>query len=98
MDLRIVPFDAKAAPREEWRQFHAWRRLRREETDPGEPVLSDESIERLLRRDHPEWQEFRFAALDPERPDAIIGFIWFEVSRPGGASHETNKHLGWVTV
>ncbi len=98
MDLAIVPFDPETASREEWRRFHAFRRARQAETDPEDPVLEDETIERMLRRRHPLWEVTRHAVLGPEDPKVQIGEVYFERSRPGSASHGTNAHLAWVGV
>ena len=98
MDIQIVPFDPQTASREEWRQFHLYRRVRHTETDPNDPDLEDETVERYLRRPHPHWDALRFSVLDSGHSDAQIGEVYFEISRPGSPSHETNAHLGEVGV
>ena len=98
MDVPIVPFDAKSATREEWRRFHAYRRLRHGETDPEDPLASDETVEAWMVHDHPHWESLHFAVLEPERTDVQIGEIALEFSRPGTPPHEKNEHLAWTGV
>jgi len=96
MDVQIVPFDPETATREEWARYHAYRRLRHAETDPDDPVGEDATAEAWMRRPHPHWKSFHRAVLDPEPPHPMIGEVYFEVTRPGSPSHETNKHIAWV--
>jgi len=98
MDVQIVPFDPETATREEWARYHAYRRLRQRETEPDDPVAEDATVEGWMRRPHPHWKSFRLAVLHPERPHAMIGEIYFEVTRPESPSHEGNKHIAWVGV
>lgn len=98
MDLSIVPFDPKAASREEWRRFHAFRRVRHLETEPDDPDFEDATVEADLRRGRPLWDVTRLAALDPEDPAVQIGEVYFERSRPGTQTHESNRHIAWVGV
>ena len=51
-----------------------------------------------MRRPHPHWRSTRLAVLDSQPPHQMIGEIYFEVTRPESPSHETNRHLAWVTV
>lgn len=98
MDLSIIQFDPETASREEWRQYHTFRRARHVETNPEDPVIEDETMEAWMRWRDPQWEEIRHAVLDPEGPEAQIGYIHFEISRPGSPSHETNKNLASINV
>ncbi len=98
MDVHIVPFDPKAASTEEWRRFHAYRRLRHQETDPDDPLASDWTVEAWMRHEHPDWESVHYAVLGPGREDVQIGEVYLEVSRPGRPPHELNKHLAWAGV
>lgn len=98
MDITIVPFDPQTASREEWQRFHVYRRAIHMETDPEDPILEDETVERADRHPHPHWDWRRFAVLDPTRSDVQIGEIYFEFSRPGTPTHETNAHIGFSFV
>ena len=98
MDVQVVPFDPETAAREEWARFHAYRRLRHQETDPDDPTATDATVEAWMRRPHPHWRSTRLAVLDPAPPHGMIGEVYFEVSRPESPSHETNRHLAWVGV
>ena len=98
MDVEIVPFDPKTASPEAWARFHAYRRLRHRETDPGDPDWGDTTVEAWMRRGHPHWESFRFSVLEPGRPEVQIGEVSCEASRPGAPPHEMNKHLIGVGV
>ena len=100
MDIHIVTFDPQTASREEWRRFHVYRRASHMETDPEDPILEDETVERADRHPHPHWDWRRLAVLDANRPNVQIGEIYFEFSRPGTPTHETNAHLGfsWLRI
>jgi len=98
MDVPIVDFDAKAASREDWRRYHAYRRLRHEETDPGDPLPSDGTVEAWMRHDHPHWEYRRLAVLEPGRPDVQVGEVYLEFSRPGTPSHAMNEDFLWASV
>jgi GNAT superfamily N-acetyltransferase len=96
MSIEILPFDPKTASREEWDRFHRFRRLRHEETDPGDPILSDDATEKLMKRPDPYGEPLYFAVVDSERPDEQIGALYFEVVREGTPDYGTNKHLAWT--
>ena len=98
MDVQIVPFDPETASRAEWTRYHAYRRLRHAETDPGDPLAKDATVEAWMRRPQPTWQQLHYAVLGPERPGSQIGGVYYEGSRPGSPSHETNKHIGLFAV
>ena len=93
-----MAFDAKAATREDWRRYHAYRRLRHEETDPGDPLAGDGTVEAWMRHDHPHWESLHLAVLEPGRPDVQVGEVSLEFSRPGAPPHEMNKDLAWAGV
>ncbi len=98
MDLVTAPFDPQTATPDEWRRFLAYARIRDLEVGPDDPVETDESRAAWLRHPDSQWEEFRTAVLDPERPEVQIGEMDFEVSRPGAPSYETNRHIAWVWV
>lgn len=98
MDVSIVPFDPETAPREQWARYHAYRRLRHRETDPDDPTAEDATVEGWMRRPHPHWRSFRLAVLHPAPPHGMIGEIYFEMTRPGSPSHETNQHIAGVGI
>ncbi len=96
MDLVTARFDPQTATREEWRRYLAYARLRDREEEPDDPLEDDAVRESWLRNPDSQWEEFRTAVLDPERPGVQIGEMDFEISRPGAPSHDTNRHIAWV--
>ncbi len=93
MKAEIIPFFPKEASRAEWKRYHTYRRLRHEETDPEDPVVEDETVEKLMKRDDPQFEIFRFAVIDADRPDTQIGSLMFGAFRKGSPTYESNKHL-----
>ncbi|TLZ53306.1 MAG: hypothetical protein E6K18_00545 [Methanobacteriota archaeon] len=93
MEIETVPFDPKTASREEWARFHAYRRLRHRETDADDPDWTDAAVEAWMRREHPHWQSFHIAILEPGRREVQIGEVTVDMSRPGSPPHEMNKHI-----
>jgi GNAT superfamily N-acetyltransferase len=98
MKVDIVPFDTETASREEWARCHAYRRLRHAETDPADPIMDDASLEALWKRPNPMLEDFRFAVLDPGKPEAQIGHIEFSVFREDGPSYAGNKHVAQADI
>ena len=62
MDLRR--FNLRAAPPAEWAAFHAFRRRRCAEDDPGDPVPEDAEVEHDARTRWPHWGYRRVLAWD----------------------------------
>ncbi len=98
MNVSIVPFAAATASHAEWARYHAYRALRHRETDPDDPLWDDATIEAWMRRGEPHWEVLRLAVLDPSNPDAQIGEVSCETSKPGTPPHELNRHLASVNV
>ena len=73
--MDIVPFDPHAASPTKWTAFHAFRRVRAAEDDPGEPVLSDADVAALLSYVRAAWGQHA-AAVTP-----------LDVSRARGAAN-----------
>ncbi len=96
MEIDIIPLEPKTASRKEWDRYHAFRRLRHEETDPEDPLLDDDTVEKLMKRPDPQWEALRFAVVESSRPDNQIGLLHFEVVKEDTPEYETNKHLAWV--
>lgn len=57
----------------EWAAFHAFRRARAEEDDPGEPVLSDAEFEHDTRRQWPSWENRRVLAVAAGEVTGSVG-------------------------
>ncbi|MFQ5909004.1 MAG: GNAT family N-acetyltransferase [Thermoplasmata archaeon] len=86
MDVTLVPFDPKTASREEWARYHAFRRFRHEEANPGDPLDTDETIEVWMRGGNPEAEETNVAAFLAGEPE-MIGWVYFWVYRKDAPSY-----------
>lgn len=98
MRLNIVPFDPQTASREEWARHHAYRRARHAERDPNDPLVGDAAAEALLKRPDPLGDVYRFAAVDEAAPETQVGWVEFQVFRPGTPSYEGNEHLAMAEI
>ncbi len=98
MKIRIIPFDPRTAAGNEWAKYHEFRRLRHEERDPEDPILEDETVEEMLKRQGPDSEILRFAVVDTKRPECQIGWLYFRVFREDSQSYKENKHLAWVDL
>ena len=78
--MNILPFDPGSASPAEWGAFHAFRRARAEEDDPGEPVLSDAEFEHDARRQRPSWENRRVVAVASA---GVVGVVGLGFRRPG---------------
>ena len=78
--IRIEPFDPDAASPDAWAAFHAFRRARSREDDPGEPNLPDADFEHNARRQWPFWKTSRILAVNG---GLIVGSIALSVRREG---------------
>lgn len=98
MKIDIVPLDPETATREEWARYHAYRRQRHEETDPGDPIIDDTSLEALWKRPDPQFKNRRFAVLAPDDPETQIGYLEFSVFKEDGPSYKGNEHLAQANI
>ncbi|MCJ2531207.1 MAG: GNAT family N-acetyltransferase [Candidatus Thermoplasmatota archaeon] len=98
MKIDIVPLDPETATREEWARYHAYRRLRHEETDPADPIIDDTSLEALWKRPDPQGKALRFAVLAPDKPETQVGYVEFSVFKEGAPSYEGNEHLAQTNI
>ena len=88
-----VEVDAKNAGPDFWARYHAYRRLRHEETRPEDPVTPDEIVEKEMKRDDPFDSHFRH---EISRDGVMLS--WFTAGAPkaGSPGYETNKHILWA--
>ena len=92
MVSQLVPerIDFKSAGPDFWKRYHAYRRLRQEESRPDDPSRPDDIEEKRLKRDNPfDIQYFYELAKD----GLMLSWFSSSTSRPGTAGHESNKHL-----
>lgn len=84
--IEIRFFDPDAATAAAWAQYHAFRRIRAEEDDPGEPMSSDADFEHDARRHRPLYEIHRLVAW---RNDAVVGNVGFWLRRAGTPDYDT---------
>ncbi len=95
-DIDIVSFEPETASRKEWERFHRFRRLRHQERDPEDPLLDDQTIERMMKRPDPHWRTLRYAVVDSEDPEAQLGMLYFEVAKEEAPDYKENKNIAWI--
>jgi GNAT superfamily N-acetyltransferase len=78
--IEIRYFDPHAASAAEWAQYHAFRRARAAEEEPGEPIPEDADFEHDARRRGPLGESHRLVA---RRDGEIVGVAGFWFRREG---------------
>lgn len=78
--IRTEPFDPDTASPDAWAAFHAFRRARAMEDDPGEPILPDADFEHGARKRWPFWKSSRILAV---QDGTILGSVALSVRREG---------------
>ena len=81
--MDILPFDPGSASPAEWAAFHAFRRARADEDDPG-AVLSDAEFEHDARRQGPFWDNCRVVAV---ASGEVVGVVGLGFRRQGTADY-----------
>jgi GNAT superfamily N-acetyltransferase len=92
-NLSPAAVDAKTAPREFWKRFHAYRRLRHAETRPDDPVQPDDLVEMDLKRDDPFEIKYRY---EIARDGVMLSWFNATTTKPGSPEYESNKHILWA--
>jgi mycothiol synthase len=87
--------DFKSAGADFWKRYHAYRRLRHEESRPDDPLRPDDIEELRLKRDSPFDIQHHYEIVK----DGIL-LSWFSgsTSMPGTPGHDSNKHLVWADL
>src|SRR6202022_981767 len=90
----LVParIDFKSARADFWKRYHEYRRVRKEESRPDDPLRPDEIEERRLKRDNPFEIEYQY---EIARDGVLLSYLSGSTIRPGTPEYETNKHLFW---
>lgn len=83
--IEVRTFDPALASRDEWAEYHTFRRRRAEEEEPGEPVPEDADFEHDLRRRGPLYQNHRLIALADGK---LVGLAGFGFRRPDAPNAE----------
>ncbi len=74
--IEVSPFDPHAASAREWAEYNEFRRVRAEEDEPGEPLLTDAEFKHDTQTERPLHQTFRLIARKDEKMVGSVGF-WF---------------------
>ena len=78
--IEIRAFEPRGAAAQEWAGFHAYRRVRAAEDEPGEPIEDDAECEYGAKREWPLYENRRFLAC---LQGAIAGSLGFSFRREG---------------
>jgi GNAT superfamily N-acetyltransferase len=92
-EARRVEF--KSEDRDFWRRYHEYRRARRKESRPDDPLRPDDVEESLLKRDSPFDIHHHHEVVQDSR---LVSWLSGSTTRPGTPGHESNKHLFWADV
>jgi GNAT superfamily N-acetyltransferase len=95
-DIKIQEIDFTTFSKEDWRIFHEYRRKRHEETDPDDPLVSDDIAERtyIIKVNHPMFKIHPFKVIDINNPNSLIGIYYYGIIRESNPSYDDNKHIG----
>jgi mycothiol synthase len=87
--------DFKSAGADFWKRYHAYRRLRHEESRPDDPVRPDDVEELRLKRG----SQFDIQHHYEIAKEGLL-LSWFSgsTSKPGTPGHDSNKHLFWADL
>lgn len=92
-DVEIRPFVPEKASRELWDAYHAFRRIRRDEFDPTEPLTPDDVAEARMRHLDPDEDEHHVVALSDGR---VVGYAGYAGAAEGSRGYATNRPFVWV--
>jgi GNAT superfamily N-acetyltransferase len=91
-DHNIQPFDAATASKEEWTNFHKYRRRRSNEVFPGDPVEDDAVYEEWARTVLDENEVKSYAVALKEVPSEIIAWLRMHIIKETSPSYAGNEH------
>lgn len=83
--ITIRALEPGTATSRDWQAFHAFRRIRAAEDDPGQPVAPDEAAERDLRNANPLWHWRSILAVSQGQ---VVGRLQLWWRREGSPDHE----------
>lgn len=89
-EIQLVEVDPKRAGPEFWRRYHAYRRLRHEETRPDDPIRPDDVDEKRMRRDDPFETRYYY---EITRDGMMLSWFSALTPTPGSPGYESNKHI-----
>jgi GNAT superfamily N-acetyltransferase len=78
-----------------WKRYHAFRRLRQQESRPDDPARPDEVEEKWLKRESP--FNFRYTYIY-SKGGVVQGQVSGSTIKPGTPDYDSNKHLFWADL
>ena len=97
-DGDLVLFDANAASRAQWDQFHAYRRARHEEVWPDDPIISDPETEEDERDPDPYGDRVRRVAVKQGSIVASVSSYLQHPDSPGFAERARFLHASGAVL
>jgi mycothiol synthase len=94
-ELVPTPVDTSTAGRDFWKRHHELRRVRHQESRPGDPLRPDDIEELNLKREDPFHIDHRY---EISRGETMLSEFKGGTVRPGTPEYETNKHLYWADI
>jgi mycothiol synthase len=92
-NLSPAAVDTKTAPPDFWERYHIYRRLRRAETRPDDPVKPDGLVEKEMKHDEPFDIRYRYELV---RDGELLSWFTASTAKPGTPGYESNKHILWA--
>jgi mycothiol synthase len=87
--------DSRTAPRDFWKRYHAYRRLRHAEVRPNDPVKPDELVEIAMKHGDPFEVQYRY---EIARGGEMLSDFFAATAKPGSPGYESNKPFMWAAV
>ena len=92
---RHARVDFQSAGPDFWKRYHAYRRVRQQESRPDDPVRPDDVEERWLKRESPFEIQHHYEIVED---GVLVSWLWGSTSKPGTPEYESNKHLFWADL
>src|ERR1700676_5103276 len=87
--------DFQSAGPDFWKRYHAYRRVRQQESRPDDPLRSDELEERWLKRASPFDIQYQYEIAED---GVLLSWLSGSTIKPGTPEYETNMHLFWADL
>lgn len=92
-EFEIRPFVPETASRALWDAYHAYRRIRREEHDPTEPLTPDDVAEARMKVHDPDDDDHHVVAVADGQ---VVGYAGYGGAAEGSRGYATNRPFVWV--
>jgi mycothiol synthase len=99
MNIFLKEFDPKTATDKDWSDYHVYRRIRSEETKPGEDMLSDNLVEKAMKSDNPIGVQYYYHIYKKDNEsETLIGRLGFGKIKEDSPSYKGNEHLAQFDI